>query len=206
MARKQTDYFKMFVDLVDYSCSAAKMLYNVISKYDEKQLAKRLEEIHNIEHSADIAKHNMMRLLVKEFITPIDREDIIQLSQEIDDVTDSIEDVMLRLYMFNITTIRDDALLFAEKIVEACNALKKAMEEFHNFKKSNKLHGLLVDIDNIEEQCDKIYAESVRKLYSGSNDIMEIIKWRSVYDQLEKCCDACEHASNVIESVIMKNS
>lgn len=206
MARKQTDYFKMFVDLVDYSCSAAKMLYNVISKYDEKQLAKRLEEIHNIEHSADIAKHNMMRLLVKEFITPIDREDIIQLSQEIDDVTDSIEDVMLRLYMFNITTIRDDALLFAEKIVEACNALKKAMEEFHNFKKSNKLHGLLVDTDNIEEQCDKIYAESVRKLYSGSNDIMEIIKWRSIYDQLEKCCDACEHASNVIESVIMKNS
>ena len=206
MARKQTDYFKIFVDLVEYSCNAAKMLYNVISKYDAKQLSQKLEEIHNIEHSADITKHNMMHLLVKEFITPIDREDIIQLSQEIDDVTDAIEDVMLRLYMFNITTIRDDALLFAEKIVEACNALKKAMEEFHNFKKSNILHGLLVEIDNIEEECDKIYVESVRKLYTESTDIMEIIKWRSVYDQLEKCCDSCEHASNVIEGVIMKNT
>lgn len=207
MARKKnTDYFKTFVDLSEYSCSAAKMLYNVISRYDEKQLSKRLDEMHNIEHSADIAKHDMMRKLAKEFITPIDREDIIQLSQEIDDVTDAIEDVMLRLYMFNITSIRDEALLFAEKIVEACDAMKKALEEFRNFKKSTTLHGLLVEIDHIEEECDKIYAEAVRKLFAESNDVMEIIKWRSVYDQLEKCCDSCEHASNVIESVIMKNS
>ena len=140
MARKlKNDYFKIFVKLVEYSLAAAEDLHDTLSQFRIEKLPQKMEHLHKIEHNADQEKHEMMRQLATEFITPIEREDIIRLSQEIDDVTDAIEDVLLRMYMFNISAMTADALLFSEAIVKACRGLKITMEEFHNFKKSSLL-------------------------------------------------------------------
>ena len=107
MARKkETDYFEAFVGGVNSACAAADMLCTVFDHYEPEALPGHIEAMHKIEHSADIAKHGTMEQLVREFLPPIDREDIMELSGTIDDVTDSIEDVLLRLYMFNIRTLR----------------------------------------------------------------------------------------------------
>ena len=81
MARKnENNYFTMFAEAVSYSCKAADMLKEDFTDFDPARLAVRIEEMHHIEHTADIAKHELMEKLMKEFITPIDREDILELS------------------------------------------------------------------------------------------------------------------------------
>ena len=96
MARKkETDYFEAFVGGVNSACAAADMLCTVFDHYEPEALPGHIEAMHKIEHSADIAKHGTMEQLVREFLPPIDREDIMELSGTIDDVTDSIEDVLL---------------------------------------------------------------------------------------------------------------
>ena len=97
---------------VNSACAAADMLCTVFDHYEPEALPGHIEAMHKIEHSADIAKHGTMEQLVREFLPPIDREDIMELSGTIDDVTDSIEDVLLRLYMFNIRTLRPEAQAF----------------------------------------------------------------------------------------------
>ncbi len=162
--------------------------------------------MHNIEHTADIAKHDLLARLVKEFLPPIEREDIISLSQKIDDVTDAIEDVLLCIDMFNVQTIRPEILKFTDTIVDCCKSMDTALVEFQSFKKSKKLHAEIVEINRLEEEGDALYVNGVRNLYKTVKDPVELMVWTEVYRRLEKCCDACEDVANDIESIVMKNS
>ncbi len=206
MARKDNDYFNTFVKLVDFSCEAARLLIEVMTDYHPEELEQRMVQMHEIEHSADLEKHLMMERLAKEFITPIEREDIMEMAHQIDDVTDCIEDVLMRLYMFNITVIRKDALEVAFLIEKCCEELKKALEEFCNFRKSKTLHSHIVEINRLEEEGDKLYTEATRRLYVNETHPIAVSAWTHVFHILEKACDSCEHVSDVIESVMMKNS
>lgn len=207
MAKKQgNNYFEMFVNMVDYCCQAAEYLHGSLEKFAPELLQEQIKEMHAIEHRADIAKHDMMRKLVKEFITPIERDDIIELSVCIDDVTDAVEDVLLKMYMYNIRSLQPEAIEFSSIIEQCCKALQKALLEFHNFKKSSTIHDMLVEINRLEEVGDRLYSEAVRRLYTTGGDPLQVLAWTETYRRMEHCCDACEHAADVIESVIMQNS
>ena len=98
MARKnENNYFDIFVSSVRQACKAANMLQEIYKDFHPDNLPKQLETIHEIEHQGDQLRHDMMNRLMKEFITPIEREDIMELSDTIDDVTDDIEDVVIAL-------------------------------------------------------------------------------------------------------------
>jgi len=108
--------------------------------------------------------------------------------------------------MYNIKTIRKEALEFSETIVSCCNALKKATEDFHNFKKASTVLQYIINVNNMEEDGDKIYTRALRDLYTTSTDPIEIMAWTKNFDYLEKCCDACENVADLMEYIIMKNS
>lgn len=207
MARKkENDYYKMFLQGVDFSCAAAKMLQQICASYNHHQLPAHLAAMHRIEHEADTLKHTMMQLLLKEFITPIDREDIMQLGNTIDDVTDSIEDVLLRLYMYNVVTIRPEVVDFTRVIVACCTALRTMLEEFPQFRKSKTIHAKITEVNRLEEDGDRLYTEATRSLYLSGRSTPEILAFTTVFDRLEKCCDRCEDVADVVEQVILKNS
>ena len=208
MARKQEfDYFEAFIRAADYSMQAADILHQTLESFNPDDLQERMKEIHAVEHAADIAKHDLNRALARAFITPIEREDILLLSQAMDDVTDAIEDVLIRLYIFNVLSIREDALSFSDVIKKCCAGMKETMQEFRNFRKSRSINESIVEINRLEEEGDSLYTKTVRKLYLTSrDDAVELMVWREIYDRMEKCCDACEHVADVVESVMMKNT
>ena len=207
MAKKQDSfYFDNFVLCAEESCRAAKMLKETLGDFREELLEERLEQMHEIEHSGDAKKHEMLDRLSKEFIPPIEREDIVSLSQNIDNVTDKVEDVMLRVYMNNVHEIEPDALAMADVVIRCCDAVRELLVEFREFKKSKKIKDLVIRINDFEEEADKLFMNSMRKLYAASEDPIRIIAWRDIYIYLERCADACEHVADVVESVIMKNS
>ncbi len=207
MAIKKDDYyFSTFVGLVNYSCEAANLLSEIMNNFNPDELEEKMKLMHNIEHAGDVERHVMMKKLAKEFITPIEREDIVAMADAVDNVTDAIEDVLMRMYMFNVRTMRDDALKMADIIVKCCEALKEALCEFHNFRKSQTLHDLIVEINRMEEEGDSLYTHATRNLYVGGGDPLEVYGWSRTLHYMESCCDACEDVSDVIESVMLKNS
>ncbi|HOB36352.1 MAG TPA: DUF47 family protein [Candidatus Avimonas sp.] len=204
--RKEFDYFGMFIRAAEYSAQAADMLHKVMEEYDPDSLKDRMKEMHAVEHAADIAKHEMNRALARAFITPIEREDIMLLTQELDDVTDLIEDVLLRLYMFNVLSVREEALDFSTMIYRCCEAMEEMMREFRNFRKSGLISEKIVEINRLEEEADALYTKAVRRLYLSSKDPVELMVWSEIFDRMERCCDTCEHVANLVESIIMKNT
>lgn len=207
MARKnEFDYFDNFVKLSEFCCEAAKMLDEILIDFKAETLEEKMKQMHAIEHGSDLLGHEIMGRLSKEFITPIEREDIVKLVHLIDDITDNIEDVLLHMYMYNVKEIKNDALRFSKVILQSCDELKLAFGEFKNFRKSKDLHGKIVRVNRLEEEGDNLYTEAVRKMHMTSSNALEIMTWTIAFNRLEKCCDACEEAANTIESVIMKNS
>ena len=203
--KKDVNYFDTFVELVQYSCDAAILLNEIVNDFHTDELEAKMEQMHEIEHAGDEGRHAMMKRLAREFITPIEREDIVSLADAIDNVTDTIEDVLLRIYMFNFTKMHEDVVKMAAIIVQCCEALKEAVVEFANFRKSQTLHKLIIEINRLEEDGDDLFVKATRELFVNEKDPVQIMAWRETLDYLEKCCDACEEVSEVIESVMMKN-
>ena len=207
MAKKQDAYyFETFTACLDDACKAAQLLDRSMREFDPAQIKETLDEMHNIEHAADDKKHELLHVLAHAFITPIEREDIILLSQNIDEVTDKIEDVLLRMYCNNVQTVRPDALELSGVVIRACEALKGMLEQFADFKRSKSLQEYIIRINTLEEEADQQFINSMRTLHTTCTDPIEIIVWREIYIYLEKCADACEHVADTVESVVMKNS
>jgi len=207
MARKNDyNYFDAFANLSKYSYSLADTLHKTLTNFNPNNITDKVKEAHTIEHNADIAKHEIMNRLVKEFLPPIEREDITALTQEIDDVTDSVEDVLIYIDMFNIQTIRPEIIKFTELIATCCKAMDDMLEEFKNWKSSKKLRDKIIEINRLEEEGDALYVDFMRNLYHTSKDPIELMCWTEILHRLEKCCDNTEDVANIIESIVMKNS
>jgi uncharacterized protein len=207
MARKSDyNYFDAFANLSKFSYELATNLHETLNNFDPKIINGKVTEAHTIEHNADLAKHDIMNRLVKEFLPPIEREDITTLAQQIDDVTDSVEDVLIYIDMFNIQTIRPEVLKFTKLIVHCCKKMDEALEEFKNFKSSKKLREKIIEINRLEEDGDALYVDSMRNLYHTSTDPIELMCWTEILHRLERCCDNLEDVADILESIVMKNS
>ena len=207
MSKKQDDfYFQNFIECAGYSCQAAHLLKEILSDFKPEDTRMRLDALHKIEHEADMKKHELSDRLTKAFITPIEREDIAALSEQIDDLTDKIEEVFIRIYINNVKAIRPEALKMLELVIQCCEEVCGLMREFANFRRSKELKDRIIQINSLEEEADRLYIASMHSLHSEEKDVLAVIAWREIYSYLEKCADACEHAADVVESVVMKNS
>ena len=206
MAKGDKFYFENFEKSTELSKKAASYLVECLENYEADGIEKMLGNMHEIEHSADLVKHEMNEALAKAFVTPVDREDLDMLSHQLDDVVDLNEEVLQKFYIYDVKAIDPPAVEFAKNIVKSCDLLCSVMTEFENFKKSKKIHSLIIRLNDVEEECDKLYLSSMRALTKSSMDVFEMIAWRKIYESLEACADACEHVSECVGSVIMKNT
>lgn len=206
MAKADRMYFDNLISAADYACAAADYLVSCLKNYHADSLKEMLEKMHEYEHGGDLKKHEMSAALAKAFVTPVDREDLALVSQNIDEVTDHIEEVLQAFYMYRVSTVTPEAVSFAEQIVKCCTQMKQMLGEFTNFKKPAKLHEMIVELSHLEEECDVLFIESTRTLNEHFENTLDIISWRKIYSRMESCADACEHVGDCVDMVVMKNS
>ena len=206
MAKGDKLYFENFSACSALAKKAAAYLVECLENYDVNNIEKMLEDMHVFEHSADMKKHEMNEMLAKAFVTPVDREDLDMLSQQLDTVLDILEEVLQMLYIYNIKTIEPAAIEYANHLVRSCGLLCEIMDEFENFKKSKKLHPIIVAVNDVEEECDKLYLSTMHELTKNSKDVLVTLSWYKIYDCFEACSDACEHVSECVGSIVMKNT
>ncbi len=206
MAKGDKFYYENFAECTALSKKAAIYLVECLENYDAEKIVPMLEAMHAFEHAADIKKHEMNEALAKAFVTPVDREDLDMLSQQLDTVLDLLEEILQRLYIYNIKAIEPAAIDYAKHLVRACDLLCEIMAEFENFKKSKQLRSLIIAENDVEEECDKLYLATMHDLTKSSTDVLTTMCWYNIYDCFEACADACEHVSECVGSIVMKNT
>ena len=207
MAKKESfSYFGFFREMTALACEAAHELDQLVGSFDRDQLTKRSRALRDIEHRADSLKHKMLEQLLKEFLPPIDREDIMRVASRLDDIVDAIDDAAHCLQMFDITTCRAEAKSFTELIVRSCECLTKVIDDFEDYKKkAESLRAGVIEVNSLEGEGDKLYTEAIHALFTDGTDAVQVCAWKDIFDYLEACCDACEHVADQVDTVLMKN-
>lgn len=207
MAKKESfSYFGFFREMAALSSQAAKELDELVNAFDKDQLTKRSRALRDIEHRADSLKHQMIEQLLKEFLPPIDREDIMRLSSRLDDIVDAIDDAAHCLQMFDISKCRPEVASFTTLIVNCCAQLEKVIGDFEDYKKkAESLRAGVIEINRLEGEGDKLYTEAIHTLFTDGTDAVQVCAWKDIFDYLEACCDACEHVADQVDTVLMKN-
>ena len=208
MGRKHKfDYFGAFEQHSKLAVAESALLVETIAQFTEASaLEENTQKAHEIEHEGDTINHKIFKTVATDFITPIDREDIIEMCQALDDIVDDIEDVMLRFYMYDIHSMHDQAIEFAKLIQGSCEALDKAMCDFRNFKKSKKFKSLIIEVNTYEEEADQLLMHVIRDLHTTDcENTMRVMVWSRIFEHMENCADATEHAADCMSTILLKN-
>ena len=208
MARKQKfDYFDAFDRQAGLAVQEASLLVEIVENFDSAEtLECYLLRAHEIENEGDIICHDLYEALSSDFITPIEREDILTMAQTLDDVIDYLEGTIQRFYMLNVTEMHPDVLEFAQLLQRSCASLAAAMEDFRNFKNSKKLRQLLIDVSDVEEEADALHMRVIHDLFSKEQDMRTVMVWDKIFRRLENTADSCERVADSMGSIMLKNS
>ena len=194
-------FFTLFNKLAEKMKAAAELLQLLFK--NPEQRTHYVGEIKKVEHEADSVIHELAVRLDRSFITPLDREDIYRLAQELDTVVDLIDGTARRTSMFRLRDAKPYAVKLAAILQEAVNELEQSVRHVKD-RRSAASHTLA--IKQFEEAGDSAYAEAVGQLFEGVPDPIDVIKWKEVYDTLEEALDRCQTASIVLESISLKHS
>ena len=196
-------FFDLFTKVAELNVEASQLLTEILKADNERRLPL-VEAMKRCEHSADEATHEVVARLDRSFITPLDREDIHMLASRLDDILDIMDGTARRVQIFRPGVAPEGALMIAETITKACTELLNAVQMMEKAKPGEMIPAL-TRVKRFEEDGHAVYHEWLGRLFDGSPDPMVVMKWKEIYDNLEKTLDHCEDVANVLESIAIKH-
>lgn len=200
---QEKHFFDLFEQQADVVQEGADALMDMVTKFDH--VAEKRDKIKDIEHKGDELVHQIAEALTKTFVTPIDQDDISELTSRLDDILDYIEAASHRLWSYEVKTIPPDMVKLTEVIVSSVKEVNHAVKDLRNFKRKNEILNHFIEINRLENQGDDITHVAVAGLFK-KYEAVDIIKLKEIYEYLEEATDKCEDAADVIKDVYLKNS
>lgn len=176
-------------------------LVELISKYDN--IKDRKAEIRDLEHQGDAITHDLYTLLDKTFVTPFDREDISKLTGAVDEILDYTDGTAERFVLFKIAKPTPYMLELAKTLLSATQEVHLLMNRLRRFKSSVDLVEHCRKISKYEHEGDAIYRNAIAELFE-TNDPIEIIKLKEIYETLEGALDRCADVADAFEDIALK--
>jgi predicted phosphate transport protein (TIGR00153 family) len=194
------EFYVLFDRAAANLVSTAELLLDLLEHYPARSAL--VKEIKDREHEGDRVTHEVVQLINRMFVTPIDREDIYALATAIDDICDFMDQVADLLNLYGVEEVPAEAIEQAGVILRAVTKLSDAIAGLDGLK---DVHHLLVDIHTLEDEGDRIVRDATARLFSNGLDPLVVIRWKDIHEDLEAAIDGCETAAHVLESIYLKN-
>jgi uncharacterized protein len=188
----------------ELAVSISELLLELIR--DPSRSGEVSQRIATVERAADEVTHSVMSALHQTWITPLDREEIHALIKALDDVVDSIDGISARFVVYGIKSIRSEALALAENIAGACRAMNEAVRSLKDMKNATLVLDRIKNIGEEEHRADKTLAQALKKLFDEEKDAVEILKWRDLYERLERATDRTLDVANILEAIVLEHA
>jgi predicted phosphate transport protein (TIGR00153 family) len=200
----------IFFDLLE---SAAGNVYQASQLFDREirtgdpvRFAELRREMKDLEHAGDDLTREIMDRLNQTFVTPIDREDIMQLAHAIDDVVDKIHAVCERLILYRIGHVMPAVTEMSSIIVEGSGEILHLIRSLRNMSNQKEIRDRIRRVHTLENKADSIYHAALAQIFEDPKDPIELIKWKELLEQIEDATDKIELVAKVIGSTVMKNA
>lgn len=203
--RREDVFYRLFREYGEKIVAVGEVYARVFS--DEYPASRTLiNSMKDYENVCDDQAKKIFIELGNSFITPFDREDISVLTKRMDDIVDYMEAAASRMDLFAVEEMRPEAIRLAQITVQAIGEVAKIMEHFPNFKKDSTVMELALGVDVIEDEGDAVYKNALADLFREQVPTLEIMKWSRIFDRMELALNACEHACDIVQGVVMKNA
>ena len=198
---RDREFFDLFEEAAQNVVRGADLLDQLLAHFpDRSDLAR---DIVICEQEGDRIAHDIHHRLNSTFVTPIDREDILELASDLDDIIDLIEEVADYLGLYKIEAPMEQAQQMAHILVQATRQIAEAMPGLRNFQ---DLSHYTVEVNRLENDGDRTSRHAIASLFDDGIDPMVVIRWKDIFERLEEAIDACEHVANTLEGIVIKNS
>src|SRR3954454_19737401 len=198
---KDREFFDLFEEAAGNIVRAADLLDQMLGTFPERKGLAR--DILVCEQEGDRITHDIIQRLNQTFVTPIEREDILELASGLDDIIDFTEEVADYMGLYRIEAPMQQSQRLAHILVQATRQVAEALPRMRGFQ---DLSHYTVEINRLENDGDRVTREAMASLFEGGIDPMVVIRWKDLYERLEQAIDACERVANVLEGIIIKNS
>ena len=199
---REEKFYHLFLKQVEIISEASRLLLDGL-RAGNSRLAEAATEINVLEHRGDEVIHEIFTRLNQTFITPIDPEDIHNISSALDNVLDGIEDTSHRLVSYRIDPIPATMVILSELVAACSSALHKA---FSALERNGPIMEHCIEINRLENEADRIGRSAVADLFNKEKDPITLIKLKEVYEFIEATIDSCEDVADVLQNVVVKNS
>jgi predicted phosphate transport protein (TIGR00153 family) len=198
---KDRAFFDMFEEAAGNVVRGADLLDQMLAHYPDR--ADLARDIVICEQEGDRITHDIIHRLNSTFVTPIDREDILELTSDLDDIIDLIDEVADYLGLYKIEAPMEQSQRMAHILLQATQQIAKAMPRLRTFQ---DLSHFTVEVNRLENDGDRISRNAIASLFDNGIDPMVVIRWKDIFERLEEAIDACEHVANTLEGIVIKNA
>jgi predicted phosphate transport protein (TIGR00153 family) len=201
---REHKFFDLFEEATKNIYEAAKLLKEMLDSW--QFIDSRVAEITEMEHRGDTITHQIISMLHRTFVTPFDREDIALLAHTMDDIIDFIHASADSMFIYKITSPTQRAKELADVIVQGAAEMEKAVAGLRKRSEFKNMLDHCVEMNRLENVADRIYRAAIGELFDNTSDLVQIIKWREIYEHMESATDRCEDVANVLEGVALKHA
>ena len=199
---KTSEFFVLFAKAGENALEVARLVDRRFREHPNSGITQ--EQVKAAETVNDGVTHDLIQLLNTQYLTPFDRDDIHMLAIEIDDVIDELEEASDLLGLYGIELPTKHAVHQTALIVSAAEQLSIACD---NLKTFTGVQQALVELKRLEDEGDRVNREGLAALFRDDRiDPLMVIRWKDVYDRLERALDCCETAANTIANIVVKNA
>ena len=202
---KDHSFFPLFESDVQNLVKAAELLKELLDTNETEEHERLYKEIRDVEHIGDEITIRTYEQLNKSFITPFDREDIHELTANIDDVVDSINGIARRICLYRpkkmMTIYKEMAKMIYEGAIEVEAAIHCLKDPVANKEKITKACD---KVKKIEHKADELYFVGISELFEKEEDPKELLKNNKILEILERCVDEEEDITDTLKTILIK--
>lgn len=196
-------FFDFFTQHAAFIVQAARELLKLGMPANNPQFV--MQQIISFEHEGDSVTHLCLDALHRTFITPFDRSDIHHLISKMDDILDDIEEVARFMILYKLDSFNADAEKLVRILIESVEEVEGAVKELHQMKNTEAIRAHFNRVNHLESEADLALMKALGRLFEEEKDALLIIKWKEVYEDLERATDSCEDVVNILEGIILEN-
>ena len=207
---REGNFFELFNQHGQHIAEGAAAFMAMVSNYPDVHLReKHAGEVIAAEHAADKITAEVHRLLHRTFITPLDRDQIHRLINDMDDVLDLLQDSSEVMSLYDLQHLSEDVVRLSEISVRCCSRVQHVLTLLPKLKDANVAESVLKtceEIDRLESDADRVMRSAMSSLFRDEPDTRQLIKLKAVYEHLESISDRCEDVANLVEGIVLENS
>lgn len=202
---KEPKFFPILKEMSTVMISASEIMIEFLKNYSHETANDYYLKIKEQEKKGDSLSDKVFEELNSTFITPFDREDIHNLANKLDDVTDIVNSCAKKIVLYNPKQMPESAVELALVLNKCAKTISSAVDELNILKKSPKdVKGYCKKLQHLEHEADEMYEKFLIELFENEKDAIEVIKLKEIMSELEKSTDVAEHVGKIIQTIIVK--